>query len=414
VLLTVPLTLEVPDQLDLDGLERGVLEAGRQAMRIAMREAVRAYEAQQRACPTCGRPRAWEGTDQRVVLTCFGRVCLALRRAGCRVCGQRHRPAEPLLRSLGGTNTTGALREACALAGAAWPYATAARVLRRLCGAEVSIEQLEQVRTEHARRHQRTRRGSRQLAPPPAPAQLLVGLDGGWVPSRDQPGGMEGKVAVVATERVSIGPGRHCLRTRRYAATFGPAPHLGDQTYAAAARLGGEEARTQIVLGDGATWIKQEAAVHFPRAVTILDWPHLWRVVQRAIRAARPGSRRRAERQALYQVLREALWHGRLSVAREQLLALRPAGELLEALEDAIRYLDTQQDWLGDYDSWRAAGYPIGSGLVERAVAILINVRMKRRGMRWRRANATAVVALRVEQLNQDWDEAMADLPAAA
>ena len=53
---------------------------------------------------------------------------------------------------------------------------------------------------------------------------------------------------------------------------------------------------------------------------------------------------------------------------------------------------------------WREQGYPVGSGLVERAVALVINVRMKKRGMRWKRANATAVVALRVHYINADWE----------
>ncbi len=39
----------------------------------------------------------------------------------------------------------------------------------------------------------------------------------------------------------------------------------------------------------------------------------------------------------------------------------------------------------------------------ERAVAIVINTRMKKRGMRWKRANATAVVTLRVQQINAHW-----------
>lgn len=75
-------------------------------------------------------------------------------------------------------------------------------------------------------------------------------------------------------------------------------------------------------------------------------------------------------------------------------------------LEDAIRYLGTQQDWMGNYEQWQADGYPVGSGLVERAVAVVITMRMKKRGMRWKRANATAVVALRVQRINVAWESA--------
>lgn len=53
-------------------------------------------------------------------------------------------------------------------------------------------------------------------------------------------------------------------------------------------------------------------------------------------------------------------------------------------------------------------GYPAGSGLVERAVAIVINRHMKKRGMRWKRVNATVGVALRVQRINADWEAAAA------
>jgi len=81
-------------------------------------------------------------------------------------------------------------------------------------------------------------------------------------------------------------------------------------------------------------------------------------------------------------------------------------GEVPPALADAIRYLETQHDWIGNYEQWQADGYPVGSGLVERAVAVVINLRMKKRGMRWKRANATSVVALRVQHINAEWDAA--------
>ncbi len=40
---------------------------------------------------------------------------------------------------------------------------------------------------------------------------------------------------------------------------------------------------------------------------------------------------------------------------------------------------------------------------MERAVDLVIHRRMKRQGMRWKRVNADAVVALRVEVLKREW-----------
>ena len=92
------------------------------------------------------------------------------------------------------------------------------------------------------------------------PESLQVGLDGGWLPSREQKGGMEGKIGVVASRVEAVDKrGRHRLSQRRYVATFGPAEELGTLTYAAADELGATEAKQQVVLGDGATWIKTQA-----------------------------------------------------------------------------------------------------------------------------------------------------------
>ncbi len=70
---------------------------------------------------------------------------LFLRRMRCLECRRRFRPANDCLGSLAGGNVTAALSEACTEAGASWPYATAAQVLKRLCGAQISLEHLRRL-----------------------------------------------------------------------------------------------------------------------------------------------------------------------------------------------------------------------------------------------------------------------------
>ena len=71
-------------------------------------------------------------------------------------------------------------------------------------------------------------------------------------------------------------------------------------------------------------------------------------------------------------------------------------------IDDLLRYLRTQREWIGNYAHWQGQGYPIGSGLVERAVSLIINRRMKKQGMRRNRENATALVTLRVQCFNEE------------
>ncbi len=141
--LTVSLKLDVPATAAISELELLIQEAGQQAMRLALGEAVRAYEAQHQTCPHCGsRLVHGEGTDRRVLRTLFGRVVLAPRRLRCQSCGRGFRPAQECLAPLKGQQVTPALARAAIQAGAAWPYATAARELAQLSGASISPEQV--------------------------------------------------------------------------------------------------------------------------------------------------------------------------------------------------------------------------------------------------------------------------------
>jgi hypothetical protein len=409
-------------------MEAVIVEAGRRTMREGLKGVCGEYESRVSQCPYCGgKSLRTEGTDTRVSLTSFGRVVLHPRRIRCQECRRRFQPLASRLARLDGANVTSKLREACALAGSSWPYKTAARVLEGLCGAKVSPEKLRQLTVQAGEKQARQQdeaaqqvhqptvervRARRMLPVVEPPRMLLVGLDGGWVASRDTPGGMEGKVGVVATELEPVGiKGRRKLSVRRVVATFGDSQELGELACAAAEELGGHDAHTAVVLGDGANWIKTEARQHFAGAVKILDWAHLWRATQQAVRAARPGRAYRAERHGLYERLRGYLWQGMVSEAIDVLVGLRSA-ERVEALEAAIGYIQNQRDWTGNYEEWRRAGYPIGSGMIERQVELVIDRRMKRQGMRWLRANADALVALRVNQINHDWDHLSRKLAA--
>ena len=56
------------------------------------------------------------------------------------------------------------------------------------------------------------------------------------------------------------------------------------------------------------------------------------------------------------------------------------------------------------YDEYLAAGYPIGSGVVEGACRHLVKDRLERAGMRWYPDGAQAMLNLRATYLNGDWD----------
>ncbi len=444
----VSLKIELEATASLTQMEQRIQEAGQQAMREAMKQAVRHWEDQHPACPHCGATqRRLEGTTRRVLATQFGRVQVPRRRFRCQGCLRRCCPANTLFAKLEGGTISVPLQEAAMLAGCSWPYRVAANLLKRLSGAEISAEEIRLLtnrqgkqRAEHqqaeaeqvcaAAAQEALSAQTAEAAQVPsahhAEQPMLVGVDGGWVCSHEQRGGMEGKVAVVCS-RVEDLPmptdcttfadwrhraprhpprQRHRLAQRRYAATFGPSKQIGQQAKAAAQSLCGDPARPVVIIADGAEWIKKEQGKHFPHATCILDWAHLWREVRGAIYAAaraKPLSARERDYQVL--VHRSWLWHGNVDQAVQGLsrLATGLPAEALKPLKEAMSYLEHQRPWIGSYELWKAQGYPVGSGMIERAVALVINRRMKKRGMRWCRLNATAVVALRTDLLNDDW-----------
>ena len=433
----VSLTIEIEASAGIAVMDQQIQAVGQQAMRQAMKQASRQWEEENQMCPHCGETaRRLEGTARQVIATCFGRVEVPRRRFRCLACGRRGCPANHLFAQLKGATITPALQEAAILAGCSWPYRVAVTLLKRLRGARISAEEMrlltnrqgkqrateQQKEAEHACAYPASVPASAQHAEQP----MLVGLDGGWVCSREQRGGMEGKVAVVCSQMEDVpmpvidttfswskrgGPRRpprqrHRLVTRRYVATFGPSRQIGYQAKAAAQELDADPTRPVIVMADGAEWIKQEQGKHFPQATCILDWAHLWREVSRAIMAA-ARAKALPEQQRDFQVYwpRTSLWVGNVDQALEGLrrLMVTVPSESLKPLQEAIRYLEHQRPWIGSYELWKSQGYAVGSGMIERAVALVINRRMKKRGMRWCRSNATAIVALRVDLLNHDW-----------
>src|SRR3954470_1530881 len=78
-------------------------------------------------------------------------------------------------------------------------------------------------------------------------------------------------------------------------------------------------------------------------------------------------------------------------------------GQRRKTVEDAAEYLEGNRDRM-KYDEYLAAGYPIGSGVVEGACRHLVKDRMERTGMRWLPSGAQAMLDLRATYLNGEWN----------
>jgi len=78
-------------------------------------------------------------------------------------------------------------------------------------------------------------------------------------------------------------------------------------------------------------------------------------------------------------------------------------GNKRQALQDAATYFENHREWM-DYDKYLAAGYPIGSGVVESTCGHTVKKRMEGTGRRWSIEGAESTLLLRSVYTSKDWD----------
>lgn len=413
--LMIPCPLVLPDApLELPMLEAAVHAWGLRLQREALARAWAAQAALRppAPCPGCGggnlRPA---GRKPRHLETGFGPVVLPRQRVRCGDCGRRHQPDDAVLAPvLGRGRCTPALRDLAASCGASWPYQQAARVVGRIRGAPLAAETIRavvaQAGTAVGAQHAAEAHVACQppaAAPDPArpcPNRLVVELDGAWVRSRDNALGMEAKVGVIHAGSARIGRTRTRLTDRRYVATFGGVGDFGPLVTGAVEARNGYAAPEQTLLGDAAAWIWAMGRAILAEAAPVLDRWHLADARQRALRRALAEAEERAVWAAR---LEPCLERGDVPAALAVLTDLAQASEAPEVGAFAA-FLAAQSPYIPDYAARRAAGLPIGSGGVEKGVDVVVNRRFKgKRGMKWGRARAEGVLALRVAELNDEW-----------
>lgn len=325
-------------------------------------------------------------------------------------CERCHRGHVPVLAEIGVDEKgfTAGLQELALVAGVIEPYASGRdELLRRFAGVSVSVEKIERLVAQEGERAQ----AFLCAAPEPRPGApgetgpCYVGLDGGmiFVEGRWQ----EAKLGCIyqARNRVELSATRAELLARQVVAVRGEPAALGALLWPRARAAGIEETREVVVVGDGAPWIWNLAAEHFPWRVEILDWYHAKEHVSTTARVLYGEGTERSAQWRREQL--DRLWDDRVDdvIAGLRFLGAHQRSALKrQAVEDLQRYLNTNRARMR-YRTFRDAGYQIGSGATESAIGHVIQQRMKRAGIRWGAAGADAMLALRsVYRSTGAWD----------
>lgn len=381
----------------------GVLAIGAQLLAAALAARGTGKAGPREPCG-CGGEAGFEGYRPKGVQTVVGWITVRRAYYSCPTCGQGHCPLDAAL-GLTRDSLSPGLRRLAGRFGALLPFAEAARSLADAGRVHLSANTVRRV-TEAvgARREQELAAAiaaawAEGLAPAPSapPPRLYVAMDGVRILGTDG-AGHEVKVGVVVPVR---GAGRSARRERAsYAAGLEPAACFGRRLALEAHRRGLEGAGALAVLGDGAEWIWNVAAEHFPGATQIVDWFHASERVWALGRALLgEGTEQTA---AWVETQLGRLAQGQAATLATEWQTLPCRGDAVAIRAEQVTYFTNQAPRMA-YDRYRAAGWDIGSGMVESACKQVIAAREKGPGMRWSEAGAQTVAAVHVLLLNDQW-----------
>ena len=343
----------------------------------------------------------------------------------CAACGAGLAPRDAELGVAGDTMSRG-LAKMTARAAAAEPFTTGSELLADLAGIQVSARRIER----HAEADgaaaaavitaQAAAITAGKLVPlPPAdlPDKMYIAIDGTGVPmmtaetkGRDGKGEdgrsrtREVKLACVFTQ-TSLDEDGYPVRdpgSSSYLATFEPAARFGELMAAEARRRGARHVRQLTILGDGAHWIWNLAAGHFPEATQIVDLYHAREHLHElgkmlAFMTGDTSSQWLAERSA-------ELDAGDIDALAAAARVFPLAGIKAADRDKALAYFETNAPRMR-YSHFRSCGLFVGSGVVEAGCKSVIGQRLKLSGMHWSVPGATGILTLRCQQASGRWEE---------
>jgi len=384
-----------------EAAERMVVEwsrkVGQAVLQAGLQARVEAVEQEASRECECGGRRYVHSRRWRSVVTLLAVVRVRRRYLRCDRCGAMSFPADQWLGWRDAFSR--GVQEAVAWLSATLPYRQALAGLRRLCGVELSLSAAERI-VAHWGREPLPRSPYEQRVK----GRLVVEIDGTTAHLED------------GWREVKLGTCMELYRGRpreiTYVADWLSAEEFAQPLYQEALARGAPTARALAVVADGAPWIWNIADTLFPRSVQILDWyhacEHLWQAGRVVHGESTPDTAALVER-----------WNGELMRGHSEAVEaeLRQLATSLPDPEHTLRktadYLATHQARLR-YHLFRAARWPIGSGVAEGGCKHLIDVRLKRKSTRWTKPGGRAVLNLRLDILNERWEQRCDYLPLAA
>lgn len=412
------LLLAEREDTELRDLERATQAAMR---RVGTRflelliESSRPDETEETVPCRCGGTAEFERYRDGTVITTFDQI--EFRRAYylCSECRQGTYPLDERLGLCAGA-LSAALQETVALMGIHLPFEMASDLLERLIqvsisdnGVRESTERIGQERLEEEEALVEAawdpERFELPSGPENLPHRLYGSIDGTSV--RTEEGWREAKLGSWYT---TDGPPERSLADEwglhaeaiEYYGDIKKAEDFGRQVYLTGRQRGAHRVKELVFVADGAQWIWNLVAEHFPNAVQIVDWYHATEYIWGVAHAAYGEGSDMAQEWAAARL--DELWYGDFEdVLRAFRAHVTPDWDD-DPARQAINYFQNNRHRMR-YPEFRDQGYQIGSGTIESGCKRVIGARLKQAGMTWTVDGARQVIKARAMHLSGQWDE---------
>jgi hypothetical protein len=378
---------------------------------------------------SCGHMARFKELRIKTFLSVVGTVQLRRPYYLCSHCSKGQHPADCDL-GVAGLESSPGVRRMEAVVGSEMPFAPACEPMKVLAGLEVPAKAIERaaeaIGAAIARRDEREIDRAKQLVLPIVSKQnipkMYVLMDGVQIPvvtaeTVGRTGRIEGHRA--RTRECKFG----CVFTQTtvdkdgwpirdpdsttYAGAVETAEEFGYRIYTEAWRRGWEWAIIKVVIADGAVWIWNQADLHFPGAVQIVDLYHARQHLAELATLLHPYDA--AAKKLWIALMKDLLDEGKIEELVERLRAT--AVEHGDARPDLTKEVLTEAEYFStnasrmNYPDFRARGFFVGSGVIEAGCKAVVGHRLKRSGMFWTVRGANSILALRCCRLNARFED---------
>ncbi len=236
-------------------------------------------------------------------------------------------------------------------------------------------------------------------ASPPGPSRLVFSADGAMVPLR-QGQWAEVRTLAIGEPHLPDPDGDVHTHTLSYFSRLTDAETFGRLALSEIYRRGVLTAPEVAAVMDGAEWLQGFIDLHCERAVRILDFAHAAQRIAEIGQAVWGDGSLKAQQWATAQL--HTLKHIGPTPVLAVLKTLRAQQPEREVVATNLAYLEKRATQM-DYPRFQAAGWPIGSGMVESGNKVVVEARLKGAGMHWRREHVNAMLALRNLVCSDRW-----------